>query len=123
TTGDEVQRARMRQQLTETLRAFAVTDVVMTVDGFALPVPDDARGDAIVQPTVESAPLVLIDGTFGFATRQDVNRIPGVSQKVEALSPRAVAYSTARAQAAVLNDEGVWFVPGAGDPVLLDERA
>jgi hypothetical protein len=120
----EVERDRMRQQLTETLRSgFNVTGAIITVEDVALPLPDVPGADAITVPVVEGSPLVLRDGAFGFATGATTTRIAGISTQVEDLEPLAVTYGVDSAVAAVLTANGVVLVRESTDPLVLDSRA
>jgi hypothetical protein len=119
----ETERDRMRQQLTETLRSqFNVTEAAITIESIPLPTPDTADADAEPQPLVESAPLVLRGGEFGFATGDSTTRIIGLSGQVEELGPDAVTYGVEASVAVVRNDAGVLLVRTGTDPMLVDDR-
>jgi hypothetical protein len=120
----DVERDRMRQQLTQTLRSgFNVTAATITVDGVPLPVPDSPGPDAITLPTVDPAPLVLRDGAFGFATGDTTTRISGISSQVEQLDPLEVTYAVDSSVAAVLTERGIVLVRESAEQLLLDERS
>jgi Lipoprotein LpqB beta-propeller domain/Sporulation and spore germination len=119
----EAERDRMRQQLTETLRAeFNVTEAAITVEDIPLPTPDTGEADADTQPNVESTPLVLRDGEFGFVTGDGTTRIPGISPQVEGLEPTAVTYGVEGSVAVVRNDDGAVLVRPGTEPVVIDDR-
>ena len=119
----EVDRDRMRQQLTETLRGqFSVTGAQITVEGIALPTTDVPGPDATAEPTVGGSPLVLRDGEFGFASGDSIMRITDISGQVEELEPTAVTYSGNSSVAVVRNAEGVVLVRTGTEPLRIDER-
>ncbi|MFC0681374.1 LpqB family beta-propeller domain-containing protein [Lysobacter korlensis] len=120
----ELERDRMRQQLTETLRGqFNVTGAEITVEGIALPTPDVPGPDAITKPNVEGSPLVLRDGEFGYATGDSTMPIAGISGQVESLQPTAVTYAGDSSVAVVRNADGVVLVRTGTEPLLIDQRA
>jgi hypothetical protein len=117
-----IERERMRQQLSSSLAA--VSSVNITVGGIALEVPDTGIAAAVVNPSVETAPLVLSDDEFGFAAADDINPVGTISAKVIGLGATAVTLSRGKSDAAVLAADGGVYVArnGAGPVVLLDDR-
>jgi hypothetical protein len=118
-----IERERMRQQLSSSLAA--VSSVNITVGGIALEVPDTGVAAAVVNPSVETAPLVLSGDEFGFAAAADINPVGTISAKVIGLGATAVALSRGKSDAAVLGADGGVYVArnGAGPALLLDDRA
>ena len=112
----------MRQQLSATLPN--ITSVIMSIGGLPINTPETGAVPAIVNPTVEPAPLVLRDNQFGFASNDDVTAIGQISGKVVGLAPTAVSLARNKAEAAVRSASGVYAVrSGATPPVLVDARA
>ena len=119
---NSLERERMRQQLSASLPN--VSSVIMSIGGLPINAPETGAVPAIVNPTVEPAPLVLRDNQFGFASNDDVTAIGQISGKVVGLGPTAVALARNKAEAAVRNVTGVYAVrSGASAPVLVDARA
>lgn len=116
-TGPE-QRDRMRQQLVATL---GTSDVVMTVDGFPLSVPD-TTGGAIVNPTVESAVLVGVPESFGFASPDGITTVPGITEAVLETGAVAVALGENGRTAALLAADGSVLHADDDGAVALDQR-
>ena len=119
---NSLERERMRQQISASLTN--VTSVIMTVGGIPLTTADTGAVPAVVNPTVEPAPLVLRDGQFGFASNDDVTTIGQISGKVVDLGATAVTLARSKSEAAVRNSVGVYAVRnGASAPLLVDSRA
>jgi hypothetical protein len=113
-----IERERMRQQLSSSLAA--VSSVNMTVGGIPLEVPETGVAAAVVNPSVETAPLVLSDDEFGFAAANDINPVGTISGKVVALGAVAVTLSRGKSDAAVLGADGqVYVVRNGATPALL----
>ncbi len=77
---------RMATQLSESLRAAGVSDVVMRVGS----TPVEASPVAVRSTRVPAAPLVLTADGFGFLSGDEINQIPGLSPAVVAAAPTAV---------------------------------
>jgi hypothetical protein len=119
---NSLERERMRQQLSASLSN--VTSVVMTVGGIPLSTPETGAIPAVINPTVEPAPLVLRENQFGYASNDDVTSIGQISDKVVELGATAVALARNRSEASVRNGVGVYAVRSGGtDPLLVDARA
>jgi hypothetical protein len=117
-------KARMQQQLETSLGTVNVNTVSMSVRGVPLVVPDPGDSTATLTPPVDSEPLVVLDGEFGFAADDGIATLPGLSEKIVALNPTAVSLSRGQSSAAVLGSDGVNLVTaGEANPRLLDERA
>jgi len=120
-SANSLERERMRQQISASLTN--VTSVIMTVGGIPLTTSDTGAVPAVVNPTVEPAPLVLRDNQFGFASNDDVTTIGQISGKVVDLGASAVTLARSKSEAAVRNSVGVYAVRnGASPPLLVDSR-
>ncbi len=123
---DRNQRQRMQLQLTESLASvpgiasveISVADAILTIEPMG---PDSP----IVQRAVDSRPLVMVEGVFGYLAGGNLTAIPQLSEKVAALSPRAVAVSAGASMAAVLASDGGVYVVSTGQKQaqLIDDRA
>ena len=119
---NSLERERMRQQISASLTN--VTSVIMTVGNIPLTTADTGAVPAVVNPTVEPAPLVLRENQFGFASNDDVTTIGQISGKVVDLGASAVTLARSKSEAAVRNGVGVYAVRnGASAPLLVDARA
>lgn len=118
---DATTAARMQQQLTASLASIApVSSVRLTINGV---VHEDAPA-GVPAPRVDSRALVLRDGLFGFLSGDGVDRLPALSDAVEALSPLAVTVAADRMHAAVRTEQGVHRVDASGGrTALVDARA
>jgi hypothetical protein len=115
------ERDRMRQQLSASIGTVA--SVVITIGGLPVTAPDTNTTASIANPQVEAAPLILREGAFGFGTAAETTPIPDLSDRVEALSPTAVALARGKQSAAVLAAGGVYSVSTDSEsPVLVDSR-
>ena len=116
-----IQRERMRQQLIATLGTVStgVSTVVITVGGLPLTIPEPTATAAVQNPTVESAPLVSQDGTFGFATGSGISTIPELSGNVTALGATAVTLAGDKSSATLLGGDGPVYVARTGDSAAL----
>ncbi|MCU1544108.1 MAG: hypothetical protein JWM50_1973 [Microbacteriaceae bacterium] len=117
-----VEREQMRQQLSSSLAA--VSSVNITVGGIPLEVADTGVAAAVVNPSVETAPLVLSEDGFGFAAAGDINPVGTISAKIVALGATAVTLARNKTEAAVLGgNQGVFIVrAGAAPALLVDDR-
>ena len=113
-------RNRMLTQLEESLRAAGVTEVVMTVDS----APIDAQPVTVRSTRVPATPLVLTEAGFGFLTGDEIDKIPGLSDAVETVSPVSVQVGAERDLAAArLSSGAVVRLNSAGtEPEVLDTR-
>jgi len=115
------ERDRMRQQLSSSLAT--VSSVILTVGGIQLPTPDAGSNAAVVNPTVEAAPLIVRDNELGFVTNNDLAPVAQISGKVGPLGPQAVTLGRGKSAAAVLAPGGVYSVrANAPEPLLVDGR-
>ena len=118
-------KRRMQQQLTASLAT--VTDssgVELTVGGFPVDVGEGPAVDSVLPVTAKA--LGLADDSFGFLSPTSVERLPGLSAGVEALSPLGATLAREDAAAtdrvAVRAADGVWLVRSDADPLRVDQR-
>ncbi|WP_403023613.1 LpqB family beta-propeller domain-containing protein [Salinibacterium sp. GXW1014] len=114
------QRQLMRLQVESSLDL--VTAVNISVEGSFFDIPDPSPGMPQPRYQVDNRPLVLDDGKFGYSANGQISPIDGLSEQVEALSPRAVTLARGGGTAAVLHQDGVAVVRRNSAPVLLDTR-
>jgi hypothetical protein len=112
-----LQRARMLQQLQESLQAVDLTTVTMTAHGAPLTVPSPQASRATVAVAVDSAPLIQRGKQFGFFPR--LESLGKISAAVVALDGSAATLNHAQTAAAVLTSGGVYLVTGGTSPPLL----
>jgi hypothetical protein len=117
------QRELMRQQLRATIGT--VSDVVLTVNGVAIDVPETTAAPATIHPQVEGQLLVRRDDSFGFLTSGgSVSGLAGQSAEVIRLGATDATLARDKQATAVLAPDGVHLVFASNaDPVLLDNRA
>jgi hypothetical protein len=121
-SADGVTMQRMQAQLASSLPAGL--SVTITINQNAQDLGEREIASPTVDPRVDARALILRDGVFGYlaATGESLTPIPGISETVAAIRPRAVTLSPGQTFAAVLADGGVYGV-GVGDPAqLLDPR-
>ncbi|SMH33505.1 Sporulation and spore germination [Rathayibacter oskolensis] len=124
---DERQWRLMSLQLSRSLGNVSnVTGVTLSVEQNPIEVPAETSG-LPTSPRVDTRPLVLTDGDFGFLGSSGLTAT-SVSDRVAALSPTAVVLGEQRgadadAAAAVLSAAGVSLVAPGQDDVLLDARS
>jgi hypothetical protein len=116
------QRDRMRQQLRDTLGT--VSDVIITVNGVPINVPNPGANPAIIDPQVESRILVSQGTDFGFlGSSGSLGSLEGESAQVVALGAIDATLARGQRSTAVLAPGGVYLVAtGADKPLLLDDR-
>lgn len=122
---DGPQRQRMQLQLTESLASVpGIASVEISVADSILAIEPMGTDGPIVQRAVDSRPLVMADGAFGYLSGSDLTLIPQLSDRVAALEPRAVAVGVNATDAAVLTADGVYAVrAGQKQAQLVDDRA
>ena len=115
------QRARMSEQIRNTIGT--VSSVVLTVNGVPIDVPDIETAP-IVDPTVQTQPLVRTDQAFGFINAAgEVTTLAGQSVEISALGATGVTLAPGRALSAVKAPDGVHVVfPTNAGERLLDPR-
>jgi hypothetical protein len=121
---DQLTLERMKLQLSQSLESAAsVASVRITIEGVERNIPDLGDRAPVQNPPVDSNPLVLRDGVFGFLSGNAVVPIPDISDKVESLTPTQAALAADRSAAAVLAAHGVYAVRDSADaPQLVDAR-
>ncbi|WP_029947028.1 GerMN domain-containing protein [Leifsonia aquatica] len=119
---DSVQLQRMQLQLEQSLGNLAQS-VQISIEGNAEQIAPLGSGAAPLQdPAVDTHPIVLRGESFGLLSGSSVTSLSGLSDKIVALQPSAVALDAARDQAAVLSEVGATLVRRSGDPVRVDAR-
>ncbi|ROS29154.1 sporulation and spore germination protein [Rathayibacter sp. PhB127] len=124
---DERQWRRMALQLGRSLANVSnVTGVSLSVQQNPIEIPTEVTG-LPTSPRVDTRPLVLTDGDFGFLGSSGLAET-AVSDRIAALSPRAAVLGEQRgadssASAAVLTPAGVSLLTPGVDDVLLDARS
>lgn len=121
---DSAQRQRMQLQLSESLASVpGIASVEISVADSILAIKPLGPGGPVSQRPVDSRPLVLSDGVFGYLSGGEVSVIPQLSEKVSALGPTAVAVSQDAESAAVLSAGGVHVVrTNQKEAQLVDDR-
>lgn len=112
-------QSRMKAQLSASLSgigtlgpdSISAAGAVVSIDTLTVP-----------SPRVDARALVLSDEGFGYLTSDGVERIDGVSDEIEGLSPSAVSVGVGTAFAAALTDDGLFIATGEGEPLRVDSR-
>jgi hypothetical protein len=113
---------RMDEQLTATLTAnSAISSVDLSIGGVTQNI--SGTTDAISDPSVDTNPLVLKDGKFGFLSGKSLTPLGGVDEKVAALHPTAATVTDDASAAAALAGGAVYAVADSSSAVRIDERA
>lgn len=116
---DAATLSRMRAQIIATLADYGGVDQVrLSVDG----TPQDPAPLLIRTPRTDARALVIEAGQFGYRGGAGVQRVPELSDRVEALHPDAGVLGLDGTVAAVRAPEGVSLVSAAG-ALLVDARA
>ncbi|MET4639037.1 GerMN domain-containing protein [Mycetocola sp. 2940] len=118
---DEVTLQRMQAQLTGSLTGVsAINSVSITVDNSTENIP----AVTVTPPRTDPRALVLSEDGFGFLSSGDaLERLPGISDQVEALRPDSVVVNAALSLAAARTADGVWALRSAGtEPLRVDGR-
>ena len=121
---DEIQRARVLQQLTLSLQQVpGVASVAISVN--QIPLAIDLPSDEQMSLSLgrDARAMVVRGREFGYIQGGRIERIDGVSDQVGALRPTHVFFSPTSEEAAAVTDLGVWRI-GAGVPPIepLDAR-
>lgn len=122
---DSAQRQRMQLQLTESLASVpGIASVELSVAGAILTIQPLGPESPTVQRAVDSRPLVMVDGVFGYLAGGKLSSIPQLSDRVAALAPRAVTVGEDATTAAVLSSDGGVYVVSAAQrqAELVDDR-
>jgi hypothetical protein len=108
---DATTLARMQLQLSESLASVAgINQVRISVEGVQRSASGTLSPAPTQDPTVDSNALVLRNGKFGLLSGSSVAEIPGISSKVEGLSPLAATLSGDHRTAVVLAGNASWVV-------------
>ncbi|PZQ89752.1 MAG: hypothetical protein DI534_08140 [Leifsonia xyli] len=120
---DQGTRWRMQQQLVASLVALSeVSSVQLTVGGFPVDVGDGQAAER--QLFVRPDPLGLAAGGFGYLNGTNVDRIAGISSRVEAMGAVGATLARDGQRAAVRTAAGAWLVSASGgEPLRVDTRA
>ncbi|MFB2581171.1 hypothetical protein ACEXQD_07950 [Herbiconiux sp. P15] len=121
---DAVDLQRMQRQLSASLSDLAsASTIAISVDQNIVPIPGSTSLPAEASTRVDSRPLVVRDGAFGYLAGDGVAAVEGVSAGVESLQPLDAAFSESSETAAVRGADGaVHAVRGGSAPQLLDQR-
>ncbi|MFF1633640.1 GerMN domain-containing protein [Leifsonia sp. NPDC058248] len=113
---------RMQVELESSLGTLAQT-VQLSIEGNAQQIPPISDADRPMQdPPVDSHPIVYRAGTFGLLSGSTVTQLSGLSDKIVALQPSAVALTAARDEAAVLSHGAAYLVRKPAAPLRVDAR-
>lgn len=123
-SANERQRQLMRLQLSQSLSTVpGIGSVEISAAGSLLSIPPLGADSPESPPGVDSRPLVLAKGRFGYYSGGDTAPIEQLSDKVEKLAPLAVALGASGTTAAVQAADGVYVVRTGQIPVRkVDER-
>lgn len=121
---DASQRQRMQLQLSESLQSVpGIASVQISVAASILTIKPIGSDAPVSQRVIDSRPLVLANDAFGYLAGTDITPIPQLSERIVALSPRAVAVEGNVSSAAVLAADGVYAVrTGQKQSPLVDSR-
>lgn len=122
---DGDQRQRMQLQLTESLASVpGIASVEISVADSILAIRPMGSDAPVVQRTLDSRPLVVAGGMFGYLAGGEITTVPQLSDKIVSLNPLAVAVGFDANAAAVLTDGGVYAVRvNQKQPQLVDSRS
>lgn len=121
---DQRQRQLMQLQLSESLSSVSgIASVELSVAGSLLSIDPIGSDGPVSQRAVDSRPLVLAEGEFGYLSGGQITTIDQLSQKVVDLGPLAVALGSHGTAAAVLAADGVYVARTGQVPARrLDDR-
>ncbi|UAJ81441.1 GerMN domain-containing protein [Leifsonia sp. ZF2019] len=120
---DTLQLQRMQLQLEQSLGSLAQS-VQLSIEGNVEQIAPLSSGAAPQQdPSVDTHAIVSRGDTFGLLSGSTVAPLSGLSDRVVALQPTAVALDAARDEAAVLSAGGAYLVRRSGDTIRVDARA
>jgi len=120
---DPLQLQRMQLQLEASLGTL-VQSVQLSIEGNAQQVAPLTGSNAPIQdPSVDTRPIVYRSGAFGPLSGSTVTELSGISDKVVALQPAAIALNSSRDQAAVLSGGSAYLVRKTSDPAKVDSRS
>lgn len=110
-SANERQRQLMQLQLAESLSTVPGIGVVeISAAGSVLAIKPLGSDAPVAQRAVDSRPIVLADGKFGYLSGGEVSPIANLSTAVVGAKPLAVSVGEDATAAAVLSADGVWVV-------------
>ena len=119
---DAVGLQRMQLELEQSLGSLAQS-VQLSVEGDVQQISPISDANAPAQdPPVDSHPIVYRQNTFGLLSGSSVTELSGLSDRIVALQPSAVALNASRDQAAVLSHGAAYSVRKGADAVRVDTR-
>ena len=101
-------RALMTNALNASLKGIQNIAEVKISTGGGVPAVDNTI-QTIIEPQIDDRPLVISNGTFGYATANNLEKITTVSDQVSSLKPNAVSIN-GPGQVAASNNEGVYVI-------------
>ena len=121
---DERQRRLMQLQLAESLSTVSgIGSVEVSVAGSLLSIDAGGSDIPVAQRSVDSRPVVLSEGRFGYLSGGEVTPIDQLSTKVQGLEPRAATVGAHGTAAAVLTADGVYIARATqAAPLRVDAR-
>ncbi|PRY68945.1 sporulation and spore germination protein [Glaciihabitans tibetensis] len=119
---NNLDKARMQQQLESSLGTVSVNTVLVTVRNVPLTIPDPGASTATLTPPIESDPLVRSGDRFGFATADTFSSVSGISSKVIEVDATAATLARGQTSAAVLGNGGAYLITSTDPPLLVDAR-
>ncbi len=122
---DERQRQLMQLQLSESLVTVpGIGSVEISVAGSVLAIKPMGSDSPVSQRPVDSRPLVLSDGKFGYLSGGEVSQIANISNVIVGQNPIAVAMGENATAAAILSTDGVSIArAGQSNARAIDGRA
>jgi hypothetical protein len=119
---DTMALQRMQLELEQSLGSLAQS-VEISIEGNQQQIPPLSDANAPAQdPPVDSHAIVYRQNTFGLLSGSSVTELSGMSDKIIALQPTAVALNAARDEAAVLSHGAAYFVRKSAEPAKVDAR-
>lgn len=117
------QRQLMLAQLNASLSGISVVSrTQILVDRAVVPI-DPMGGNAPVKnPQVNSSPLVISQGIFGFSQGEALDPVLNFSSELIGLNPLSAFFAEKLNRAAVRNAEGVWSIRGVDVPRRVSEN-
>ncbi|MEY4457445.1 MAG: hypothetical protein RIS25_38 [Actinomycetota bacterium] len=107
TTDD--QRAMLTQMASSLQSISGIASVSFSINQTTLDVQPYIINTDLLEPTVDSRPLAVVDGTLGFVQSGEVEPLGNLGERIMSISPLSVSYDSA-GFAAVGTASGVYFV-------------
>jgi hypothetical protein len=122
-SASDAARARMQAQLLASFSTLStITAVELSVESTVLDVADLGGSAPLRDPSVDARPLVVSDGTLGFASRSAVSPLPGAGPVAAALGPTSAEVSGDLSSVVVGTNRGALLVGADGSTRLVDGR-